>query len=211
MFCHTPHGAETTPQAPLWNRKLSTATYTPYSSNSMEATDAGGQPTAATSRLCLSCHDGTLAIGAVNVLGGKTNQTITMTGTGTGGVMPAGSGKTTGDTRDLGIDLTNDHPIAFTYNATLAAVDGDLANPSTTTTVTIANRSSGVKPDLPLTDNKVECATCHDPHVRDTDPTKDIMFLRLNRFQVNSGPSASFSKSNDTICLACHTYRSGPL
>ena len=28
VFCHTPHGAESVPGAPLWNRKLSTATYT---------------------------------------------------------------------------------------------------------------------------------------------------------------------------------------
>lgn len=211
VFCHTPHQAENIPAAPLWNRKLSTATYTLYNSSSMDALDSNTQPTAASSKLCLSCHDGTLAIGAVNVLNGAytdrnpATADINMAGTGTGGVMPSGSGSTTGYTRNLGTDLTNDHPISFTYNATLAAADGDLANPASAVGVTISNPSIGFRPDLPLNNNRVECATCHDPHVRDTDPTKDIKFLRLNRFQTNSGPSGAFSKTNDIICLACHT------
>ena len=33
VFCHTPHAAENVPDAPLWNRQLSGATYTPYTSN----------------------------------------------------------------------------------------------------------------------------------------------------------------------------------
>src|SRR3569623_1660497 len=65
-FCHTPHGATKAPKAPLWNRKLSGVTYTPSSSGSLDAIKLG-QPRAKT-MLCLSCHDGTLALGAVNVL-----------------------------------------------------------------------------------------------------------------------------------------------
>lgn len=38
-FCHTPHGATKAPKAPLWNRKLSGTTYTPYSSGSLDAID----------------------------------------------------------------------------------------------------------------------------------------------------------------------------
>ena len=61
IFCHTPHNAS--PAAPLWNRASSGAVYVPYDSPSLTANP--GQPTGS-SRLCLSCHDGTLALGMVN-------------------------------------------------------------------------------------------------------------------------------------------------
>ena len=60
IFCHAPHN--TTGVGPLWNHALSAATYTPYSSSTLKATV--GQPTGA-SKLCLSCHDGTVALGMV--------------------------------------------------------------------------------------------------------------------------------------------------
>ena len=45
IFCHTPHGATNSPGAPLWNRALSGATYTTYSSSSLDAeTIAGHDP-----------------------------------------------------------------------------------------------------------------------------------------------------------------------
>lgn len=206
VFCHTPHAAENAPNAPLWNRKLNAVTYTAYSSGSIDASDLG-QPIAGTSKLCLTCHDGTQAIGAVNVLNGSlTDQNpatgeISMTGT-----MPVGSGLTTGNTRNLGIDLSNDHPISFTYNTAMALADGDVIDPATVSY--IKNASPGARPDLPLYNDKMECATCHDPHVRDSTGT-DIKFLRLNRFQVNTNPTGiAFNKTNDTICLGCH-YKQG--
>src|SRR3954451_17667369 len=61
IFCHTPHRG--TGETPLWNHALSSATYTPYTSSTIKA--AVGQPTGA-SKLCLSCHDGTVALGLVN-------------------------------------------------------------------------------------------------------------------------------------------------
>ena len=56
LFCHTPHGA--LPQTPSWSHKLSDAVYTIYQSSSLEA--KVGQPTGS-SKLCLSCHDGSVA------------------------------------------------------------------------------------------------------------------------------------------------------
>lgn len=61
IFCHTPHKARR--DIPyLWNRSDTTVNYIPYQSSTLHATV--GQPTG-TSKLCLSCHDGTIAIGAV--------------------------------------------------------------------------------------------------------------------------------------------------
>ncbi|MBF0142289.1 MAG: hypothetical protein HQL59_02365 [Magnetococcales bacterium] len=212
VFCHTPHGSTTTAgvRAPLWNRQLSTATYTgTYESSSINAdvnelrAGPGG-----TSKLCLSCHDGTLAVGSVNVLGGMQSVSISMTGVGAGGKMPTGSGASTGFTRNLGVDLSNDHPISFTFDTAVANADGELRYPpfSSGATVVVGNRQSGVspKPTLPLEDNKVQCASCHDPHIRDPLESTTVKFLRLNRFQKSNPSGTSFTPGNDIICLACH-------
>ena len=54
-------------------------------------------------KLCLSCHDGTIAMGAVvNPAGG-----IPMAG---GGTLPPGS------LADFGLDLSGHHPVSFSYN-----------------------------------------------------------------------------------------------
>ena len=58
IFCHTPHRAAST--RPLWNREAPILPYTPYTSSSMDA-DLD-QPTGS-SKMCLSCHDGSIALG----------------------------------------------------------------------------------------------------------------------------------------------------
>lgn len=205
VFCHTPHGANTETPSPLWNRDLSGATYIPYTSSSLDALGIG-QP-GGTSKLCLSCHDGTIAIGSVNVLNGASTDgnpgtaDIAMTGTGVGGTMPEGRGENTGFTRRLGTDLTNDHPISFTYNDTLALRDGELRLPSATPE--IDNRVPGVRPLVPLLDDQLQCTACHDPHIRDS-LGENIKFLRLNRFQDVEPLTGAFDANRDQICLACH-------
>jgi hypothetical protein len=226
VFCHTPHAATQTDlggnpvRGPLWNRRVPDgATYTPYTSNSLDAKsilDGLSATPGGSSKLCLSCHDGTLAIGNVNVLNGTPNATIPMQGTGPGGTMPAGEGTTTGFTRFLGTDLRNDHPISVTYNNTLATRDGELRPldaqqryPAGSGSV-IGIRSPGFKPLLPLEPTgtngagQVQCATCHDPHLRELDASKGSpKFLRAERFQ-QSAPGAAFNAASDIICLSCH-------
>ena len=70
IACHTPHNANTAvTDAPLWNHNLSAvASYALYQSDTLNA--APGQPTG-TSKLCLSCHDGTVAYD--NTTGGTKN------------------------------------------------------------------------------------------------------------------------------------------
>ncbi|MCG6891233.1 MAG: hypothetical protein LJE92_16760 [Gammaproteobacteria bacterium] len=201
VFCHTPHQAEAIPNAPLWNRKASGATYTPYTSNSIDANDIAATP-GGSSKLCLSCHDGTIALGSVSVLNSQSNVLIDMTGTGAGGVMPSALGDTTGFTRKLGTDLSNDHPISFTYDSQLASADGELRNPDLE--AHIGNRAGGVTPAVPLENNQVQCTSCHDPHIRDSDINKNIKFLRLNRLQESFPGGGSFSETGDIACLGCH-------
>lgn len=139
VFCHTPHNAN--PAAPLWNHTLSTQTYTPYSSNTL-VTAAPGQPSG-TSKLCLSCHDGTVALGGVQNLpfGHQTAGTIT------------GLDLLLGSSANLGTDLRNDHPVSFNYDAALAVANPELVSP--------ASLTGKIKPD---SDGQLQCSSCHDPH-----------------------------------------------
>ena len=228
VFCHTPHGA-TLGLTPLWNRKLSNAVYIPYSSSSLDANVIQGilgQP-GGSSKLCLSCHDGTLAVGSVNVLNGLGSETpgtqeIDMAGTGVSGVMAPGSGTATGYTRNLGVDLTNDHPISLDYTLALSVRDGELRSvdadqkyPSGQGTI-IGIRGSGLKPKAPLEPTgaggvgQIQCAACHDPHIRETDAkVGNQKFLILNRFQETNPPTTVYDSMGDIGCVACHDKNQG--
>ena len=146
-FCHTPHlarpSSETGGAAPLWNHKTTTQGYTLYTSATFDPnggttkTQPGPQ-----SKLCLSCHDGTVAIDAFANSGVLQTGNNFMTSTnlvGAGGL------------------LTSDHPIAFTYNGALAASAKQLATPVSASWVDSAQT-------LPLYASKMECATCHAVH-----------------------------------------------
>lgn len=65
VYCHTPHGANTTVVAPLWNRTMKVTTYTTYNElGTSTLTQAVSQP-GAESLTCLSCHDGQTAIDSI--------------------------------------------------------------------------------------------------------------------------------------------------
>ncbi|PKN59184.1 MAG: cytochrome C [Deltaproteobacteria bacterium HGW-Deltaproteobacteria-14] len=161
--CHTPHNADqSVTQAPLWNHAVTTASFTVYSSPTLQATVA--QP-GGSSKLCLSCHDGTVAIDS---FGGTTGTTM-VTGA-----------------ANVGTDLSNDHPVSFTYDATLAASDGRLVDPAAdgdTNPDTVGMSS----PYVPLFAGKLECASCHDPH----NGTSIEGLLRV-------------SNAGSGLCLKCH-------
>jgi hypothetical protein len=100
------------------------------------------------------------------------------------------------------VNLTNDHPISFTYDAALAAATASCARP---TAPWWARRVRGqTKPKLPLENGQMQCTTCHDPHLRETDANKGAgKFLRLNRLQETQQPTgAQFNETNDIFCLA---------
>ena len=75
VICHTPHNAvdptaNGLSYAPLWNHEVASTVYTLYTSSTLDHTP--GQPDGAT-KLCLSCHDGSVAI---DNYGGTTTGTI---------------------------------------------------------------------------------------------------------------------------------------
>ena len=160
MVCHTPHGSDTAVTgAPLWNHATTTATYTLYSSPTLNASPI--QPEHYASKLCLSCHDGTVALDS---FGGATGSSF----------VSAPS--------NVGTDLSNDHPISFTYDAGLAAADGGLHDPTTAG----SGLGKSIDEDL-LFNHRVECASCHDVHNTGGYPR----LLRMN----NTGSA---------LCLTCH-------
>jgi len=238
VFCHTPHAAETS-QGPLWNRALNDPlAYQTYRSSSIDATTKTPgvlDPPNGVSKLCLSCHDGTMAIGAVNVLNGtftdRNPQTedIAMTANPISqsptGRMPIGVGATTGFTRFLGTDLTNDHPISVAFDDNLFLRDGEMRLPSAESHIVVR----GIDPVRPKVDDihleppvvgtnvvnggMVQCNSCHDPHIIDDTENYNIKFLRLNRLQKAPAPlvdNAPFDKKADIICLACHNKAGWP-
>ncbi|USN99290.1 MAG: cytochrome C [Phycisphaeraceae bacterium] len=135
--CHTPHFAMAgLPR--LWNHELTVANYTMHEGAGTAADDFD-----IVSRLCLSCHDGTVALDS---FGGETG----------GSFIPAGA--------NLGTDFTNDHPVgsdaqyppdpqpswwAGAFHETPANVRTDTWTDG-----------SGVDHQV------VGCATCHNPHNR---------------------------------------------
>ena len=147
VFCHTPHnGDQTVTNAPLWNHEVTGVTnYQVYDNTHSQTIDATvGQPDGI-SKLCLSCHDNTVAIDA---FGGAA---------GTAGVMTTAFA---GTTAALTTDLTNDHPISFVYNTALSTADVELHDPSVQT----SGLGSTIQADMLSATNTLECSSCHDPH-----------------------------------------------
>jgi predicted CXXCH cytochrome family protein len=131
-FCHTPHGSDK--KNPLWSHKLSDAVYTIYQSTSLDA--KVGQPTGM-SKLCLSCHDGVVAL--THKIKGKEKEK--------GGIY------ITAGALNLGTDLSDDHPISFVYSDSLTSKDRQIRPP--------LNLPKELKLDK---FNELQCTTCHDPH-----------------------------------------------
>ena len=121
VFCHTPHGADTSAVVPLWNKKMNVtgATYQTY--DQLNTSTLNGQILAvgSVSLACLSCHDGTQAMD--NIINAPGSGGYNATGGGAAGIgMTWNAGaKTMSNTATtlamLGTDLRNDHPIGIQY------------------------------------------------------------------------------------------------
>lgn len=161
VFCHGPHGVA--PSAPLWNRATAGAVYIPYHSTTAKARI--GQPTGA-SAMCLSCHDGTVAMG--KLLNRRTEAR-----------MQAGVTRMPHSRANLGTDLSDDHPVSFTYDAgLLKQSNGELRDPAT------------FPPEVHLDmRHQMQCTSCHDPH----DNT-------YGKFLVMDNQGAA-------LCVVCHAKR----
>ncbi len=205
IFCHAPHNAS--PIRPLWNRSMPVDAYLIYSSGALDAQP--GQPTGM-SKMCLSCHDGTIALGAVFSRQGP----IPMSGGVT--TMPTGPGL-------IGTDLRDDHPISFRFDSALAAADPKLRDPVSLPHEVMLDANG-----------ELQCTTCHDAHnnvygdflvmsnagsalcvsCHDMGTTSIEAHDTCSSCHVShSSPSGPYLLVQPTItetCLVCHNYLRGP-
>jgi predicted CXXCH cytochrome family protein len=139
-YCHAPHSGLNTG---LWNQKLTTQIYATYGSSTQKNENI--QPVlGSVSNQCLSCHDGTVAVGATVAYGQ---------------VMTRGS-MYSADV--FGSNMKSSHP----FSLALPLQDKiDLAA-SLVASGTTADPIGAVK----LIKGNVECTSCHNPHVQAKDP-----------------------------------------
>jgi predicted CXXCH cytochrome family protein len=160
IACHTPHNANgSVSAAPLWNHTLTTQVYTLYASSTLKATM--GQPTGS-DKLCLSCHDGTVAVDSYR------------------GAMGTAY---ISNANKLGTDLNVHHPSSFLYDTALATANGSLFDPSSKV-VTVgagAQSRSGTISALMLSGGQVQCSSCHDVHNTFTASTTNLLKISTAR------------------------------
>ncbi len=136
MFCHTTHVPGNS-KGPLWNREKSNIEYILYESSTLYSTI--DQPDGAT-KLCLSCHDGNIAMG--QILKGPRNISVKNTD---GGRLPQNRHS------NLGRNISDDHPVSFDSSHAVSA-KSELKHPHSGDPVSYDG--SG----------KIQCTSCHDPH-----------------------------------------------
>ena len=171
--CHVPHNPLVVGGgAPLWNHTATAASYTLYTSTTLNST--ASQPDTL-SKLCLGCHDGTIGVANYGGYAGvNTNVKI--------GSAPWN----TVSGSNVGIDLSNDHPVGITYDTNLSITDKGLYNPSVKTVI-VGGVTDTIRVNMMSSQDKMGCATCHDVHNSYSLPSL---------LKVTSAGSA--------ICLACH-------
>jgi hypothetical protein len=180
--CHIPHGANTeVANSPLWSHELTSASYNVYENITLNATP--GQPNGR-SKLCLSCHDGTVAV--ENHSGNSSGEWFLDNETWRRG--------------GIGTNLKNDHPISFTYNSALANADGELHDPSTTS----SGLGGTIAEDL-LEGGSLECSSCHDVHVaRKTDEGCSGCHFANGGSIYAKTLSLRVDNEESAFCLTCH-------
>lgn len=206
--CHAPHNQPDPNQGYLWNHVMPTNAYTLYAGTAVGGTIEGATVSGldSTSKKCLSCHDGSVA---VDSYGGYTFKPAGQTSVfgptaGThqlGQVNDANGSATTGFVIGGGGDLSHDHPVGVVYPAS------GYIDPATWTRTGYTNSSgtvvSYVKADgsaggtvagggFTLEGGNVKgvgvvgCGSCHTPH-GDT-----YNFLVISNY-------------GSQMCMTCHT------
>jgi predicted CXXCH cytochrome family protein len=194
IYCHAPHHTLKHDEAdtlynlqyvPLWNHEVTVETYELYNNGSDEPTDAAhasyakenSQDVGSVSRLCLSCHDGTVAVNQYGFA--PSNATNAGTTNLKGTAYEIGGADQYGYMR-----LDNHHPVGFNYQA---AYDSEQTNGRGELAQTTASMGAYTIGDL-LWGGNMECSTCHDVHNSQNTGEK---FLWI-------------SDSGSAFCLTCH-------
>ncbi len=142
--CHVPH--KPLMNVPLWAHALSSYSYNLYNTNTnyagpnSAAYDASPASLAGSkSALCLSCHDGTVAVAGTTYVG--TGNILWNNGAAAGGQGSANPNS----------GLRGSHPIAVDYAAVRTNQASEYKDITADTAVKLAS-------------SKVQCTSCHNPH-----------------------------------------------
>jgi len=201
-FCHTPHKALSTPL--LWNHTLSTATF----SWDVPTTTAGttfptfkGDTYKGPTAKCLSCHDGSVAIGDIAWFGEATRTGVdgldAMKHTWPGPFNVGATGGALGN-------MAGNHPVAMpypynnlanTYNGVTTGSAATLsewqATPLSPVRVFNDDGTGNISGGAVAAKTGIECSSCHDPHNK---AAVDDLFLR----GTVGGNTTAY------LCLKCH-------
>jgi hypothetical protein len=203
-FCHTPHKAITTEL--LWNHTLSSATFSWDIAKTTAGTtfptfvgDSYKGPTAK----CLSCHDGSVAVGDIAWFGESAPVSII----GADGTDMTNLKHGAGDPMNVGLlgSMKGNHPVAMPYpygntaniyngvttgaQAALTEWQGNPASP-----IRLFNESGGtISAGAATGITGIECSSCHDPHNK---AAVDDLFLR--------GKLSGNTQADGYLCLQCH-------
>jgi hypothetical protein len=140
IFCHSSHNASS--EGPLWNHKTtSSGKFQTYKRSTMVSNPE--QPNGST-KLCLSCHDGTIAVGAIR---GRAVP-IPMKNVTVSGKIPV-SRKS-----HIGTDLRGSHPVSVKFDQRVALTNKSLKWPISDPEQAVGTDHNGY----------VQCTSCHDPH-----------------------------------------------
>lgn len=197
IFCHTPHGGSLT--GPLWNRADPDGGggFTFYTSSTVSAFVSGVSAVSPESMMCLGCHDGSVSINHLlnfssafpvitTAFNGQTNTTIT--GTAGANMRIGGSPSNPGDTGQLG----DDHPISFSYRDVFDEYVSNTKAGLHDPTDVVLNSDIRLFGGLGTGNERVECSSCHDPHV---DAAASLPGYDAFLIMPNTGSA---------LCLACH-------
>ena len=191
VFCHTPHKAQSTQV--LWNHSAS-ATASVNWGGVTQTSGGTNLPTNISTRSmrCLSCHDGSVALGDVTNFGGAAAS-----------LAMSGAGQTAGKLTDayyvIGAsgNLGGNHPVGIPYPGQSGAYNGistTVTSGSGTGYVAAATLTGSATTTVKLfadattpTVVGVECGSCHDVH--------NSQSLPALLWKDNAGSA---------LCLSCH-------
>jgi hypothetical protein len=244
VYCHTPHHAVTKNPAglplPLWNHTIASddAAFSPYVWATPNNSNGGAfdivDPLAGPSRICMSCHDGSIAVDehgpAFAQAGGTTAAQINDTKDGLGRA-------------NLTKDLSITHPIGFDYNAIAAYRNARVGGgPLGTGVKEIVTSDNGYATALQWSDsvqgtyntvtrngagfktikdnlyggNIMTCATCHEVHNKENATQDDYTINGAAGGGLTANPAVMTvtqtapnyflyaKQTNSLICLSCH-------
>ncbi len=178
--CHTIHHAPDPARGPLWIHTPTANTFKTYDQSGSETFPSGLTVSlGSSSKACLSCHDGSIAINSQD--SGAMPGTTTAVAGGTG--LFIASSAIVIEVAGGQDDLTHMHPIGVNYGSAITAMPtGDL-NPVSTPI------GGGSIASVMLKNGNVECSSCHDIH----------------RTQGASSTSGIYTvASGQALCLTCH-------